>query len=115
MHHDTSLNRAFHALSDPTRRAVIHRLIQGPAAVKELADPFEMGLPSFMKHIRVLEDSGLIDTEKAGRTRTCRINIDQMDAAQSWLDEQRVLWEARIDRLAAFAESMAAQSEDNGK
>jgi DNA-binding transcriptional ArsR family regulator len=99
------LDLTFHALSDPTRRAVLNRLMQGPAPVKELAAPFEMGLPSFMKHLRVLEDSGLIRSEKAGRVRTCRVEAKQLAAAESWLSEQRTLWEAQTDRLADYVEN----------
>jgi DNA-binding transcriptional ArsR family regulator len=100
-----ALDLTFHALSDPTRRAVLNRLMQGPAPVKELAAPFEMGLPSFMKHLRVLEDSGLIRSEKAGRVRTCRVEAKQLAAAESWLSEQRMLWEAQTDRLADYVEN----------
>lgn len=107
----SSLDTAFQALSDPTRRAVIQRLIRGPAAVKELAAPFEMGLPSFMKHIRVLEDSGLIRSEKVGRVRTCHIKTERLAAAESWLSEQRALWEARTDRLADYVENVLATKE----
>ncbi|MBN9006774.1 MAG: winged helix-turn-helix transcriptional regulator, partial [Rhizobiales bacterium] len=82
-----TLDQAFHALADPTRRAVIARLVQSPAPVKELAEPFGMGLPAFLKHLRVLEHSGLIATEKAGRTRTCRVNITRLEEAESWLSE----------------------------
>lgn len=97
-----SLDAAFHALSDPTRRAVLNRLMQSPAPVKELAKPFDMGLPAFLKHLRVLETSGLIESEKAGRTRTCRVNIARLAEAESWLSEQRAIWQARTDRLADY-------------
>lgn len=109
--YQASLDSAFHALADPTRRAVIARLISGPAAVKELADPFDMGLPSFMKHIKVLEESGLIHSEKVGRVRTCRIQAEQLAAAESWLSEQRAIWEARADRLADYVENHLMQEE----
>ncbi|MBL3559091.1 MULTISPECIES: ArsR/SmtB family transcription factor [Marinobacter] len=105
----TSLDQAFHALSDPTRRAVIQRLIGGPATVKQLSEPFSMGLPSFMKHIKVLEKSGLISSQKTGRTRTCQIEPIQLTAAEKWLSEQRAIWEDRTDRLADYAESLAAK------
>lgn len=105
------LDSAFHALSDPTRRAVIHRLLVGPAAVKELAAPFDMGLPSFMKHLKVLEHSGLIRSEKAGRVRTCHIEPARLADAESWLSEQRALWEARADRLAGYVENVLATKE----
>ena len=80
-----TLDAAFHALADPTRRAVVSRLTQGPASVKELAAPFDMGLPSFLKHLRVLEKDGLISSNKAGRVRTCRVNTESLAAAKSWL------------------------------
>ncbi len=111
----TALDTTFHALSDPTRRAVLNRLMRGPAPVKELAAPFEMGLPSFMKHLRVLEESDLIRSEKAGRVRTCQINAKQMAVAESWLSEQRKLWESRIDRLATYVENEMSRSEDNDR
>lgn len=109
----TSLDTAFHALSDPTRRAVVGRLMQGPAPVKELAEPFAMGLPSFMKHLRVLEESGLIRSEKLGRVRTCSVRIEPLTAAETWLSEQRALWQARTDRLADYVENRIAWSEDD--
>lgn len=109
--YSTSLDTAFHALSDPTRRAVIHRLMSGPAAVKELAAPFDMGLPSFMKHLRVLEDSGLIGSEKVGRVRTCHVKAEQLATAESWLGEQRALWEGRADRLVDYVENHLTEEE----
>ena len=97
-----SLDGLFLALSDPTRRAVIGRLSRGPATVTELAAPFEMALPSFMKHLHQLEDSGWIASEKQGRVRTCRLEPRTFAAAQGWLDEQRAIWESRTDRLEAY-------------
>ncbi|WMT86221.1 metalloregulator ArsR/SmtB family transcription factor [Pelagibacterium sp. 26DY04] len=96
------LSAIFLALADPTRRAVIARLGQGPASVSELASPFDMGLPSFMKHIRLLENNGMIRTKKAGRTRTCVIDGPGLTNAERWLVEQRRIWEAQADRLEAF-------------
>lgn len=96
------LSAAFMALADPTRRAVIDRLGRGPATVSELAHPFEMGLPSFMKHLRVLEDSGMISTWKEGRTRTCTIDGSGLRDAEGWLSAQRAIWEGRAERLEAF-------------
>ncbi|MGD9511781.1 MAG: ArsR/SmtB family transcription factor [Geminicoccaceae bacterium] len=107
------LDAAFHALSDPTRRAVIHRLSRSPAPVKQLAAPFAMGLPAFLKHLRVLEASGLIATEKTGRTRICRVRIERLAAAESWLAEQRALWLARTDRLAAYVETRMPGEHDH--
>src|SRR5689334_12592483 len=96
------LSGLFQALTDPTRRAVIRRLSRGPASVTELAAPFDMALPSFMKHIHFLEQSGWIETIKRGRVRTCAINEQPFAAVESWLSEQRALWEARTDRLESF-------------
>lgn len=96
------LDGLFLALSDPTRRGVIGRLSRGPATVTELAAPFEMALPSFMKHIHQLEESGWISSEKLGRVRTCRLEPATFAAAQTWLDEQRATWDARTDRLETF-------------
>ncbi|OJY75811.1 MAG: transcriptional regulator [Rhodospirillales bacterium 70-18] len=109
-----SLDAAFHALADPTRRAVINRLMTSPAPVKELAEPFRMGLPAFLKHLRVLEDSGLIATEKTGRIRTCRVRIERLTEARSWLSEQHALWQARTDRLADYVETRMSGDENGG-
>jgi len=96
------LNGIFQALADPTRRAVLGRLGRGPASVSELAKPFDMALPSFMKHIHVLEDSGWIRTRKQGRVRTCAIEKKPLAAVEAWLSAQRDLWEDRTDRLEQF-------------
>jgi DNA-binding transcriptional ArsR family regulator len=97
-----NLSSIFLALADPTRRAVIRRLGSGPASVSELARPFDIGLPSFMKHIRCLEHCGMIRTTKQGRTRTCMIESSGLAHAENWLAEQRAIWEGRADRLEAF-------------
>lgn len=101
--HTEGLDAIFQSLADPTRRAVIARLGRGSASVTDLAKPFEMALPSFMKHIRQLEDSGLIRTRKQGRVRTCTIEEDKLGMVDTWLKEQRTIWESRLDRLEAFA------------
>ncbi len=93
------LNTVFHALADPTRRAVIQRLGEGPASVKELAEPFDMALPSFMQHLKILEDGGLIRSKKSGRVRTCMIKARKLKKAEVWFAQQRALWEGRLDRL----------------
>ena len=98
------LDGVFQALADPTRRAVLGQLSRGPASVSELAKPFGMALPSFMKHIHFLEDSGWIQTRKEGRVRTCVIEKKAFAAADAWLSEQRALWEARFDRFDALLE-----------
>jgi DNA-binding transcriptional ArsR family regulator len=96
------LDGIFQALADPTRRAVLGRLGKGSASISELAKPFDMALPSFMKHIRLLEDSGLIRTRKEGRVRTCAIEQKPFAMVESWLSAQRAIWEARTDRLEQF-------------
>jgi DNA-binding transcriptional ArsR family regulator len=103
------LSGIFQALADPTRRAVLGRLSKGPASVSDLAKPFEMALPSFMKHIRFLEGSGLIRTHKEGRVRTCEIERKRLAAVEGWLLEQRALWEGRADRLEQFVTRMQQQ------
>ena len=101
-HYSEQLSGVFQALADPTRRAVLGRLGEGPASVSDLARPFDMALPSFMKHIRMLEGSGLIRTRKAGRVRTCALETEALRAAETWLSGQRALWEGRTDRLEQF-------------
>jgi DNA-binding transcriptional ArsR family regulator len=91
--------RVFKALADPTRLAVVERLGHGPAATTELADEFEMALPSFLQHLRVLEDSGLVASRKQGRVRTYRLTPGPLRTAEGWLSEQRDVWERRLDRL----------------
>lgn len=96
------LDGVFQALADPTRRAVLRRLGKGPASISDLARPFDMALPSFMKHIHLLEHSGLIRTRKEGRVRTCALEKKPFAVAEAWLSAQRALWEARTDRLEQF-------------
>ncbi len=105
-----TLDTVFQALADPTRRAVISRLGQGAAAVSELADPHDMALPSFLKHIDMLERSGLVTSEKLGRKRVCTLHPEAFAAAETWIDEQKRLWTTRFDRLDA----LVAQLERNG-
>ena len=107
------LNGVFQALADPTRRAVLGRLGKGPASISELAKPFDMALPSFMKHIHFLEDSGWIRTRKEGRVRTCAIEKKQFAAVEGWLSAQRAIWEGRTDRLEQFVTT--AQEKEKSK
>jgi DNA-binding transcriptional ArsR family regulator len=93
------LNCVFRALGDPTRRAVLARLSRGPASVSDLARPFDMALPSFTQHLAVLENCGLIRTQKIGRVRTVRLMPQPLEAAEGWMVEQRALWERRLDQL----------------
>lgn len=96
------LDDIFQALADPTRRAVLVRLGSGPASVGELARPHHMALPSFMKHIHMLESTGLIRTRKEGRVRTCVLRKERFAQAEAWLSAQRAIWEGRADRLEQF-------------
>jgi DNA-binding transcriptional ArsR family regulator len=97
-----TLDHTFRALADPTRRAVVQALGRGPASVSELARPFEMALPSFLQHLKVLEESGLVTTAKSGRVRTCSLRREPLAAAETWLEAQRSLWTQRLDQLDAF-------------
>ncbi len=94
-----ALDLVYSALADPTRRAMIAQLVRGPASVSELARPLKMSLPAVSQHLKVLEDSGLVASRKVGRVRTCRLDPRRLDAAQSWIAEQRSLWESRFDRM----------------
>jgi len=98
----SQLDQVFAALADPTRRAIVMRVCAGEASVGELAEPFEMALPSFMKHIHVLELSGLVQSEKSGRVRTCRLSPEALVGAEDWFQHQRAIWEARLDRFEAY-------------
>lgn len=100
------LTDVFYALADPTRRAIVGVLGRGPATVSALAAPFEMALPSFMKHLSVLERSGVIRSSKLGRVRTCELRPKALSQAERWMVEQRSVWEARTDRMAALAEKL---------
>jgi DNA-binding transcriptional ArsR family regulator len=97
--HDLDLSPLFHALADPTRRSILARLARGPASVKELAAPTGLRLPTVMRHLSVLEEAGLIATAKDGRVRTCALVPEALTPMRTWLDEQRAIWEARLDRL----------------
>ncbi len=97
-----TLDGMFHALADPTRREVLDRLGSGPASVSELANHFDMALPSFLKHIRTLESAGWIRTRKSGRVRTCRLEPGALAIVDGWLEAQRRVWQGRTDRLEQF-------------
>jgi DNA-binding transcriptional ArsR family regulator len=103
------LTRVFHALADPTRRAVLERLGAGPAAMSELAQPFDMALPSFAQHLDVLERCGLVRSRKAGRVRTYRLAPRPLKEAETWIAKQRALWERRLDQLDHYLERLKEQ------
>lgn len=110
--YDPDLSLLFHALADPTRRSILTRLAEEPARVTDLAGPTGLRLPTVMRHLSVLEEAGLISTSKDGRTRTCILVPEALDPMRTWLEEQRVIWEARLDRLDAFVMNvMKAQKE----
>jgi DNA-binding transcriptional ArsR family regulator len=92
----------FHALSDANRRAMIDRLLDGPASVSELARPLSISLPGVVQHLHVLEDSGMVRSNKVGRVRRCEIEPQALGIAERWISERRALWEARLDRLGEF-------------
>ncbi len=94
-----ALDDVFHALADPTRRAVVERLSRGPAAVSDLAQPFDMAMPSFLQHLRVLEKAGLVRSRKTGRVRTCTLAPRSLKRAEGWMVAQRTLWDRRLDQL----------------
>lgn len=98
---DNYLHVTFHALGDPTRLAVVERLLEGPASVSELAVPHSMALPAFTKHLGVLHRAGLITSEKKGRVRTCFLHPPALRALDLWVRDRRGMWEGRLDRLAA--------------
>ena len=96
------LDRVFHALADPGRRLMIDRLSRGPASVSELGKPLAMSLAAVVQHVQVLEASGLVRSQKIGRTRTCSINSATLRSAESWISERRNLWERRLDHLGDY-------------
>lgn len=108
------LDRVFHSLSDGTRRAVIAQLAHGPASIGDLAQRHHMALPSFMKHIRVLEESEIVISRKTGRVRTCSLRTEALTAAQGWLEHERRVWEARLNQLDALVEALAAKENARG-
>lgn len=97
-----TLDRVFRALADPTRRTVVERLCQRPATVSELAEPFDMALPSFLQHLDVLEDCGLVTSKKTGRVRTYRLSPKPLQAAEDWMAAQRNMWDRRLDQLDTY-------------
>jgi DNA-binding transcriptional ArsR family regulator len=109
------LSDVFYALADPTRRAIVKALRREPLSVLALAAPFAMALPSFMKHLSVLERSGVIQSTKLGRVRTCELKPQTLAKAELWMAEQRAAWQARTDRMAAFVENLHQQELSHAK
>jgi DNA-binding transcriptional ArsR family regulator len=106
-----ALDSAFQALGDPTRLALMERLAAGSATVSELARPLPMSLPAVMLHLRILEESGLVRSEKTGRVRTCRIAPAMLSRAEQWIGERRRMWELSLDRLGALVEAAETEGE----
>lgn len=113
LNYQTPLDLAFQALADPTRRAIVERLAQGPATVGELKAPFLMSLPAVMQHLAVLETSGLVVSQKSGRVRTCRINPAALAEAERWLAERRLEWERRLDRLGDYLKTLESEGKSD--
>ena len=105
------LDRAFHALSDPSRRQMLRRLAEGSASVSELARPLQMTLAAVVQHVQVLEASGLIQSRKIGRVRTCSINEDGLRSAEQWLTDRRAVWQRRLDRLGVVLDEQVANEQ----
>ncbi|WP_333818160.1 ArsR/SmtB family transcription factor [Tabrizicola sp.] len=109
--HDPHLDLLFHALSDPTRRMMLNRLAKGPAPVTELAGPTGLKLPTILRHLSVLEAAGLVATQKDGRVRSCAFQPAALQPMTDWLDEQRKVWEARLDRLDDYVMNLMKERE----
>src|SRR5260370_36326259 len=93
------IDRVFHALGDPSRRAIVEKLSEGPISVSRLAEPLDITLAAVVQHLQVLEESGLVQTEKVGRVRTCRIEPAGFSVVEQWISDRRSIWERRLDRL----------------
>src|SRR5438270_12548505 len=114
LNQSTDLDRLFHALADPARRAMLERLSRGPAPVSELARPLPMSLPSAMQHLGVLEAAGLVHSEKVGRVRTCAIEPKALSQAEQWINARRIEWEHRLDRLGEYLKTLADEGNGDG-
>jgi len=109
------LDLAFHALADPSRRAIVERLTQGPASVSELAKPLAMTFPAVMQHLAVLEGAHLVASQKVGRVRICHLEATALDRAEEWLNARRAEWERRFDRLGRYLEQLQTEGGDDDK
>ena len=109
------IDDSFRALAEPTRRALIERLTQGPASVSDLAKPFAMTLAAVVQHLQVLEASGLVRSAKVGRVRTCQVEPAALRTAEQWIVERRTSWERRLDRLGEYLAQHPEQPEDESE
>jgi DNA-binding transcriptional ArsR family regulator len=114
LNQSTDLDRVFHALADPARRAMVERLSRGPAPVSELARPLPMSLPAAMQHLGVLEAAGLVRSEKVGRVRTCAIVPKALGEVEHWINARRIEWEHRLDRLGAYLKTLESEGGSDG-
>ena len=103
-----NIDLVFHALDDPMRRAIVEKLSEGPLSVSLLATPLDITLTAVVQHLQVLEESGLVHTEKTGRVRTCRIETAGFSVLEQWISDRRSMWERRLDRL----EDLLAESDE---
>jgi DNA-binding transcriptional ArsR family regulator len=109
------LDRLFHALADPARRAIVERLSRGPAPVSELARPLPMSLPAAMQHLDVLQAAGLVRSKKVGRVRTCAIEPQGLSRAEQWINARRIEWEHRLDRLGEYLKTLEGEGDGDGQ
>lgn len=107
------LDLMFQALADPSRRSMVERLSRGPASVSQLAEPLAMSLPAVVQHLQVLEASGLVKTQKVGRVRSCTLDATAMSQAERWINDRRIAWERRLDRLGDFLEQTENEEQDD--
>src|SRR5271165_6449141 len=108
------LDRTFQALADSTRRTILAQLTRGPSSVSKLARPMAMSLPAVMQHLAVLEESGLVRSEKIGRVRTCRIEPKALGMAEQWINQRRLEWERHFDRLGEYLETLKKEGPSHG-
>jgi len=109
------LSTTFAALADPTRRAILARLVTGECSVTELAEPFEMSLPAVSKHLRVLERAGLIARGREAQWRPCRLEAGPLKEVADWTERYRAIWEQRFDRLDTYLYQLKAKEKKNGR
>ena len=113
LNQSAELDRLFHALGDPARRGMVERLSRGPASVSELAAPLSMSLPAVLQHLGVLEAARLVRSKKVGRVRTCAIEPAALSAAERWINARRIEWEARLDRLGDYLNTLEKEGDDH--
>jgi len=111
LNQSADLDRLFHALADPARRAMVERLSRGPTAVSDLARPLPMSLPAAMQHLGVLEAAGLVCSRKIGRVRTCAIEPGALSLAEQWINARRLEWDHRLDRLGDYLKTLETEGD----